>query len=260
VQGVDGRPAGILRSTRLEKDQSMQQQLTMESPGALSPPGALSREASSPAVTFALSREVVVRSLPHSATAESIHALRTHLVARHLAGGARSLAVCETEHSGGTFLATNLAISLADSGVRTLLIDTNIREPELDGLIQPSRALPGLADTIEQVDAPIGFAMQTVLPNLSLLYAGAPRESALELLGSARFAKIIDLCMREFDFTIAATAPANRFADGRRIASVLRHAVVIARKNVTFTQDITTLIQELTSDNVNVIGTVFKSF
>ncbi len=211
-------------------------------------------------VTFSLSREVVVRSLPSSATAESTHALRSHIVARHMQEGRRGLAICETENSGATFVAVNLAISLADSGVRTLLIDTNIREPELEGFIQPSQAIPGLSDAIEQLDVPIGFALHTVLPNLTLLYAGAPRDSSLELLGSARFAKIIDLCMREFDFTIAATAPSNRFADGRRVASVLKHALIVARKDVTFTQDVNVLVQELISDQVSVIGTVFKSF
>jgi protein-tyrosine kinase len=238
----------------------MQEQTTMEDPQTNNVTGANPQGGQTGPVSFALSREVVVRSLPGSATAESIHALRTHLVARHIQEGRRGLAICETEDSGGTFTAVNLALSLAESGVRTLLIDTQIREPELENFIQPSRQLPGLADAIEQPDVPIGFAMQTVLPNLSLLYAGTPRESSLELLGSAKFARIIDLCMREFDFTIAATAPANRFADGRRVASVMRFALVVARKDVSFTADVNTLIQELTSDQVNVIGTVYKGF
>jgi protein-tyrosine kinase len=211
-------------------------------------------------VTFSLSREVVVRSLPGSATAESTHALRSHIVARHMQEGRRGLAICETENSGATFVAVNLAISLADSGVRTLLIDTNMREPELDRFIQPSQQIPGLSDAIAQGDVPIGFALHTVMPNFSLLYAGAPRDSSLELLGSARFARIVDLCLREFDFTLATSAPSNRFADSRRVASVLKHALIVARKDVTFTQDVSLLVQELISDQVSVIGTVFKSF
>jgi len=210
--------------------------------------------------TFALAREVVVRSLPGSATAESIHALRSHLVARHIEEGRRGIAVCETEDAGATFTAVNLALSLADAGVRTLLIDTNLREPQIERFIQPSRPLPGLADTIEQPEVPAGFAVQTVLPSLSLLYAGAARESALELLGAPRFAQIVDACLREFDFTIATTGPANRLADGRRVASVFRHALIVARKDVTFTQDVSTLVQKLVSDQVSVIGTVFMDF
>jgi len=238
----------------------MQEQATMETPLNNDVTAAQPQGVPAGPVTFALSRDVVVKSLPQSPTAESIHALRTHLVARHIQEGRRGIAICETEEAGGTFTAVNLAISLAESGVRTLLMDTNLREPELEHYIQPSHQLPGLADAIEQPDVPIGFAMQNVMPNLSLLYAGAPRESSLELLGSAKFARIMDLCMREFDFTIATTAPSNRFADGRRVASVMRYALVVARKDVTFTSDVNTLIQELISDQVNVIGTIYKGF
>ena len=240
----------------------MQEQDTMETPPTDSIPDEPARAArvSAAPVTFSLSREVIVKSLPRSTTAESIHALRTHLVARQIQEGRRGVAICETDQSGGTFLATNLAISLAESGIRTLLIDTHIRSPELENYIQPSQSLPGLADAIERDDVPLGFAIQAVLPNLSLLFAGTGRESSLELLGSAKFAQIIDLCMREFDFTIAATAPANRYADGRRVASVLRYALIAARRDVTFTADVNTLISELISDQVNVIGSVYNDF
>lgn len=240
----------------------MQDYDTVETPSPDSAPVSTGPAATAPhePVTFALTREVVVKSLPRSTTAESIHALRTHLVARHIHEGRRGLAICETDRSGGTFLAANLALSLAESGVRTLLIDTHIRAPDLENYIQPSRPLPGLADAIEQPDMPLAAAMQSVMPNLSLLFAGAARESSLELLGSAKFARIIDLCLREFDFTIAATAPSNRYADARRVASVMRYALVVARKDVTFLSDVNTLISELISDQVNVIGTVYNDF
>ena len=243
---------------------TMQEHDTIETPptdrGHVQAMNTPSVSASTEPVTFSLAREVVVKSLPRSTTAESIHALRTHLVARHIQEGRRGIAICETDQSGGTFLAANLAISLAEAGIRTLLVDTHMRAPELENYITPSRALPGLADAIEADDVPLGHAIQAVLPNLSLLFAGTGRESSLDLLGSARFAQIVDLCMREYDFTIAATAPLNRYADGRRVASVLRYALVVARKNVTFTADVNTLISELISDQVNVIGSVYNDF
>ncbi|MEO6092972.1 MAG: CpsD/CapB family tyrosine-protein kinase [Novosphingobium sp.] len=236
----------------------MQEQSIMETPPA--PLASAPRPSSAEPVSFALSREVIVKSLPQSPTAESIHALRTHLVARHIQDGRRGLAVCDTEGSAGEFLAVNLAISMAESGVRTLLIDTNIRAPELGQYIQPSSAVAGLADAIEQPDVPIGFAIQNVLPNLSLIYAGGPRENSLELLGNPKFARIVDLCMREFDFTIATTPPSNRFADARRVASVMRYALVVARKDVTFIEDVNTLVSELASDSAQVIGAVYNDF
>jgi receptor protein-tyrosine kinase len=212
------------------------------------------------ATTFALTHEVVVRSEPQSTTTESIHALRTLLTARHIHSGCRGVAICETEHAGGAFIAINLAMSLAEAGVRTLLVDTRLRDPELAKFVQPSRDVPGLGDVIERTDAPIAGAMHAIMPNLSLMYAGTARDNAQDLLSSQRFASIMDLCLREFDFTIATTAPANRFADARRVASVLKTAIVVARRNVTFVADVNTLISELIGDQVEVIGTVYNDF
>ena len=246
----------------------MQDDMTLEMPQTavatgtrpVSEAGAGSGVGASGGVSFALTREVVVKSLPQSDTAESVHALRTHIVARHIREGRRGLAVCETENGGATFLAANLAISLAEAGVRTLLIDTRLRDPEMAKYIQPSQEVPGLGDALEQPDVPVSAAMQAVMPNLSLMYAGAARENALDLLGSTRFATIMDLCLREFDLTIATTAPANRYSDGRRVASVLHSAMIVARKNKTFTADVNTLAKELTGDQVTVIGTVYNDF
>lgn len=212
------------------------------------------------ATTFALTHEVVVRSDPQGTSAQSIHALRTLLMARHIQGGCRGIAICETENAGGAFIATNLAISLAETGVRTLLVDTRLRDPQLSGFVQPSRDLPGLGDVLDRPDAPIAGALQAIMPNLSLMYAGAARDNAQDLLSSQRFATVMDLCLREFDFTIATTAPANRFADARRVASVLKSAIVVARRNVTFVADVHTLVAELTGDQVEVIGTVYNDF
>lgn len=213
-------------------------------------------------IHFKVSDKVVVATDPGSPEAEAIAALRTHLLAHHIARGRRGLALCSpSTRSGTTFVAVNLAVSLARAGIKTLLVDGNLRQPAVHKMIVPSREMPALKDVLVDPTAEFGAIIQEeVMPNLSLIYSGGKSMHAQELLSGQRFKALLDLCMREFEATIVDTPASNTNADGRRIASVVRHAVIVARKDWTFVSDVRTLIDELQSDMVNVVGTVYNEY
>lgn len=213
-------------------------------------------------ITFKVSDKVVVATDPSRPEAEAIAALRTHLLAHHISRGRRGLALCSpSSRSGTTFVAVNLAVSLARAGIKTLLIDGNMRQPSVHKLLVPSREMPALKDVLVDPTAEYGSIIQEeVMPNLSVIYSGGKSTHAQELLSGHRFKSLLDLCMREFEVTIVDTPASNTNADGRRIASVVRHAIIVARKDVTYVSDVRTLIDELQSDTVNVVGTVYNEY
>ena len=206
---------------------------------------------------FRLSTDLHLLSEPAGVRAESIRVLRTHLIAQHLRDGRRSLAVCAPEDGTGcSYVAANLAVGLAQTGVKTLLIDGNMRAPGLEGFFQPTKAGPGLYDCLSRDDLAVRSAIhEDVIPGLSLLFAGQAAPEAQELLGGAGFKALVDACVRDYDLTIIDTPPANTFADARRIASVMRYAMVVAQRNKSYVRDMRTLIDELTADRVRVVGT-----
>src|SRR5277367_4587965 len=84
---------------------------------------------------FMLSPSLVVVENPSDGPAEAIRALRTHLMAQHFQEGRRALAVCAASRGVGcSFIAANLALALSQIGVKSLLIDADLRAPSLDGL------------------------------------------------------------------------------------------------------------------------------
>jgi protein-tyrosine kinase len=194
--------------------------------------------------------------------AESIGALRTHLLAQHLRDRRRSLAVCAPAAGVGcTYIAVNLACSMAMAGVKTLLIDANLRAPGVQRLIRPSVTGPGLTDCLTDDTAPLGDAIHdNVLPNLSVLYAGAASDNPQELLAGATFKALVDTCLRDFDLTIIDTSAGNLGADTRRVAAVARYALIVARRDVSFVSDIKLLAGEIETDRAQVIGTFLNDF
>ena len=209
------------------------------------------------ATAIDLSSDLHILSEPTGIRAESIRVLRTHLIAQHLRDGRRSLAICSpAPQSGTSYVAANLAAALAQTGVKTLLIDCNLRHSGQQHFFTPRHDVLGLLQCLTDPNLSLrDVILEDVQPSLSLLYAGGKSTRAQELLAGAGFKSLIDSCVRDYDLTIVDTPAANSSADARRIAAVLRYGLVVAYRNHSFVKDIRTLIGELTSDRVRVVGT-----
>lgn len=207
-----------------------------------------------------VSTQLAVLTNPDGAEAESVRALRTHLMAQHFSLGRRALAVCAPSAGVGcTFLAANLAVALSQIGMTTLLLEADLRDPGLHRLLPPRRPGVGLSQLLSDVDLQMSDALEReVIPNLSVMYAGAPSAHGQELLASDRFAALMNACLRDFDATIVDTAPANKYADARRISTVVGYSLVVARKNDTYVRDVRVLAQQLAADHAQVVGTVLN--
>lgn len=215
-------------------------------------------EAASPPLR--VSTQLAVLTNPGGAEAESVRALRTHLMAQHFNLGRRALAVCAPSAGVGcTFLAANLAVALSQIGVNTLLLEADLRAPALDRMLPPRRPGVGLNQLLSDVDFQMSDAVEReVIPNLSVMYAGTPSAHGQELLASDRFAALMNACLRDFDATIVDTAPANKFADARRVSTVVGYSLIVARKDETYARDVRVLAQQLAADHAQVVGTVLN--
>lgn len=204
----------------------------------------------------------LVLSDPTSIEAESIRALRTRFVAQHVQEGRRSIAVCTpAENTGCTFIAANLAAAISQIGLSTVLVDANLRSPgvtEAFGL-RPTRGglSEYLADSAKEID---DIIIESVLPDLAVIPAGAVPSNPQELLSGSRFPHLVDRLLREFDLTIFDTTPTNSCTDAQRVANVAGYSLIVGRKHKTFFNDVRTLSQLLSADRSVVVGTVLNDF
>jgi protein-tyrosine kinase len=209
---------------------------------------------------YSFSETLVTLSDPSGQGAEYIRALRTHIMAQHVEAGRRALAVCEASPKlGGTFVATNLAVALAQAGVKTLLIDGNLRSPTLQHVIRPAREMVGLREClVTAATSPGDYVQEDVLPNLSVMFAGGVAPNAQELLARSSFEQMINNCLRDFTMTIIDTAPANSCADGLRIASVAGYSLIVSRRHKGVVADVKTLAGQLRANHSTLVGTVMN--
>ena len=203
---------------------------------------------------------VVMLAQPNDPQAEAIRGLRAHLMVQHIEAGRRALVVCAPNADvGSTFVASNLAVALSQAGVRTLLVDADLRSAGVATLFRPQQAVRGLRWCLEHPEATYEECVDLeVLPNLSIMFAGEPGADGGELLAGSRFETVMDDCLRDFDCTIIDTPPANQSSEARRVASVGGYALIVARRHRTHVADVKTLIEQLESDHIKVVGTVLN--
>ena len=192
--------------------------------------------------------------------AEQIRALRTDLLLGFEEAGQTGVIALTSPGSGEgrTQLAAELAIAFAQLGRSTLLVDADLRRPQLHLLFNAHNG-PGLAQAIERGISPHLFAVAG-FAQLYLLTAGATPANPAELLSHERFAFMVADWRRTFDFVIIDTAPMALYADGLVVASLAGKVLQVSRAHHTAYKEMQEMVRRLTASRLPVVGAVLGHF
>ena len=160
-----------------------------------------------------------VHHRPKSIGAEAYRAVRTALYFSTQGINHSIVQVTSPDMGDGkTTLAANLALAIAQSGKRILLIDADLRRPRVHKLFGASAA-KGLVDVLTGQRPWQEVVQESSIPGLSLLPAGAVPANPAELLTSPRFADFLEVVRSEYDFVFLDTPPLLAVTDPCVVAS-----------------------------------------
>jgi protein-tyrosine kinase len=191
---------------------------------------------------------------------ERLRALRTRLLIRRssLPSEPRALAIvspgsCE----GRSFVTANLAVLFAQLGMRTLLVDADLRAPRQHRIFDiPDRG--GLSSVLSGRAA--GEVPLPAFGPLSVMPAGALPPNPQELLLRPVLATYLELASAQYEVVLIDTSPARDSADAHSVAYRAGSALVLARTNHSRLEDVTTLARDLAEAGALVPGAVLNSF
>ena len=166
---------------------------------------------------------------PASREAEAYRSLRTSLLLKTDRTGARVLQVTSAEPGDGkTTSVSNLALAIAQTGRKVLIIDADLRRPTVHKLFGINNAV-GLGDVLAQeIDAQTSIR-ETRISNLSIMTAGMLPENPSEMLMSRRFAEMISQLRNEYDYILVDTPPLVVVSDPSVIASTVDGVLLVVR-------------------------------
>lgn len=193
---------------------------------------------------------------PYSRHSESIRALRTELLLRcPPTRTANVLAVISPgAGEGRSQLAAELALSFAQLGSRTLLVDADLRNPR-QHLLFGCENEDGLSEAIERQDLPSVHRVESVA-DMALLTAGPIPSNPLELLSDGRFGKWVMRWRDRYQFVIIDTPPIARCSDALALAAIAGRAVVLMRAKHTSYKDAKEMMRRLATTQAEILGAV----
>lgn len=188
------------------------------------------------------------------AIVEGYKSARTSLVFSLVAEDNPCVAVTSWSKGEGKSTATvNLAISFAKMGKNVLLIDTDLRRPNVHNLLKISNAV-GLSEVIGQFVDFEDAVNRSVVPCLDILTSGAIPPNPSELIGSSSFTSFMSLVKNQYDYIILDTPPVGVVTDTLLLKDHIAGYVMIVREKVTTHGDIERALQAFQLADSKVLG------
>lgn len=173
--------------------------------------------------------ETAVRDAPHSMVTEAFRAVRGNLQFSAPADRIRSILITSPRpEDGRTTVASNLAASLAVSGKRVLLVDTNFRRPRLHRVFKNVNAR-GMTNILIGEATLKDCVHHTDMANLDVIGSGPIPPNPAELLGSDLCRAFVEDASNQYDHVIFDSPPILLASDALALASQVDGTIVVFR-------------------------------
>jgi polysaccharide biosynthesis transport protein len=173
------------------------------------------------------SHPLILRDQPLAAPSEAIRRLRTNLQFIDIANRPKSIVISSSiPGEGKSTIAINLAVSLADSGSRVILVDADLRRPSvaeyvgIEGGVGLTTVLIGRAE-VKDVVQPLGSS------SLDLLPAGQIPPNPSELLGSMAMADLLEQLSASYDMVLLDSPPLLPVTDAVVLSNLAGGALIV---------------------------------
>jgi non-specific protein-tyrosine kinase len=194
---------------------------------------------------------------PLSPIAESFRRLRTNIRYSAVDEPIRRLLVTSpTPKEGKTTVATNLAVILAQDGLRTILIDGDLRRPTIQKLFR-SKIDSGLSTLFVHPELSVDLVLKpTNIVGFQVLPCGERPPNPAELLGSKRMSDILSQAEAIADMVVIDSPPVLSVIDAAVLATLNTGVLIVIQPGSTKQRDLMQTVEQLRRVKAKILGLV----
>ncbi|WP_415363320.1 Tyrosine-protein kinase EpsD [Mammaliicoccus lentus] len=170
---------------------------------------------------------LITHKKPKAVVSEKFRGIRTNILFSNADEDIQTLLVtADKPSSGKSTVSANIAVTYAQAGFKTLLIDGDMRKPTQHYIFNKNN-INGLSNVIINKSSFDETVYNTEILNLDVLTSGPNPPNPSELIGSSNMAEIFDEIKLEYDFIIIDTPPVNTVTDAQLFGELAKNAVFI---------------------------------
>lgn len=168
------------------------------------------------------------------------------------------MVTCADHEKSRSVTTANIGIILAQAGIRTILVDADLRQPKQHALFQVPNP-SGLTELLRSADLKISHQLQrTSVENLLLLPSGTLTHSPTELLYSPRMDHLISALCKVADAVIFDSPPVIPIADAAALSCKVDNVLLVFEEGQTRRGDAEQALSILGEARANVLGAILN--
>jgi len=197
---------------------------------------------------------------PDDPAVESLRSLRTGLAFALMGAKDKNIVITgATASLGKSFVSANLSLLLASAGKRVLLVETDMRRPQLGAYFGYGETV-GLSDLLAGTTTIENVLRKEIVPNVNLtvLPAGRVPPNPGELLLSETFPRLMEKFQNDYDHIILDSAPVLPVGDTLAVARCAATTFLIVRAEQSTLGEVRDAMKRLQSAGASVKGFIFN--
>jgi exopolysaccharide transport family protein len=202
---------------------------------------------------------LIVHEDSKSIAAEAYRGIRTAVIFASPDSGNKVLLVTSAAPSEGkSVTASNLAVSMAQSGKKTLIIDADFRKPRLHRLFNVSKE-KGFSNLIVGATELEEVINKTDIPNLDVIPCGHIPPNPAELLGSKNVRKYLNVLKERYSMIIFDSPPIMAVTDSIVLSTLVDDVLLVVWAGKTSREVVRRAAEQLRDVRANLIGAILNN-
>ena len=206
-------------------------------------------------------RRNIITANTHFSVTEAYKAARTNIMFTTASekGCKKIIITSSVAKEGKSTTSTNLAITFAQTGARTLIIEADLRRPKLHQYLNlPNET--GMAEYLGGfIEDPHEVVRHIDAYNLDCITGGHIPPNPSELLISPAMEKMLEIFAEEYDYIFIDSPPVNVVTDPVSVAKLMTGAVIVVRQNYTTSESLRQAIAALEFGNIKILGYILNN-
>lgn len=203
-------------------------------------------------------RSLITALYPQDPLSEAYRMIRTNLGFSAIDKQIQSILFTSAlPGEGKSTTIANLAVTLAQSGKRTLLVDGDLRKPSLHHFFRYGNHV-GLTSALIDSGRLNDSIQNTDVPNLYLLSSGPLPPNPSELLSSSAMRKLMVHLYEQFDYVLVDSPPLLLAADGQVLSRIVDGVVLVVKYASTKKEQVVKAKDLLVKANASILGVILN--